>query len=172
LVKGELRSLSPAGSGRTLDFSFRGDPNVRVMMIIKTSAESEAGLMPTEERFAAMGALMDEMSGAGVLLAVEGLQASSKGVRIHASGKIRTVTDGPFAETKEMIGGFAIIKVNSMDEAIGWAHRYLDVVGSTSTDEVNVEMRPLFEMEDFGDEFTPELRQAEERLRAEIGQKQ
>ncbi len=144
---------------------------MRVMLINHADQATEAGVMPTQKLLADMGALMGEMAAAGVLLGGDGLKASSHGKRIFVSGGKRTVTDGPFTETKELVAGFCIVKVDSMDEALGWAQRFLDVVEGEVEDDYNIELRPFFEADDFGDEFTPELREAEERLRQQIGQK-
>ena len=145
---------------------------MRVMMINKANAETEAGVLPTQELLAAMGALMEDMVKAGVLLAADGLKASSNGVRVGLAGGKRTVTDGPFTETKELIAGYAILKVNSMDEAIGWANRMIDAADGKVDGDFDIELRPFFEAEDFGAEFTAELREAEDRLRAEIAARQ
>ena len=132
---------------------------MRVMVIVKASAESEAGEMPTEELLAAMGNYNEELVNAGLMLAGEGLHPTSKGVRVKFDGDKRTVTDGPFAETKELIAGFWLWKVDSMDHAIEWL-KQAPFDGGTE-----IEVRPVFEAEDFGEEFTPELREQEERLR-------
>jgi len=135
---------------------------MRVMVIVKANKDSEAGVMPDQKILAAMGTYNEELSKAGILLAADGLHPSSKGKRVRFSGRDRTVTDGPFAETKELIAGFWIWKVKSMDEALEWIKRAPFDGG------VEVELRPFFEAEDFGAEFTPELRAREERLRAEM----
>ena len=138
---------------------------MRFMVIVKASKESEAGVMPTEELLAAMGKFNEELVNAGVMLAGEGLQASSKGARVRFEGNGRTtVTDGPFAETKELIAGFWIWNLNSKEEAIDWLKRAPFEAGD------EVEIRQVFEAEDFGDEFTPELREQEERLRAKVAE--
>ena len=134
---------------------------MRFMVIVKANADSEAGVMPSEEVLAAMGKYNEELVKAGLLLAGEGLHPSSKGVRVRFSGQKRTVVDGPFSETKELIAGFWLIQVKSMDEAIEWVKR-------CPMEESELEIRRVFEAEDFGAEFTPELREQEERLRAEI----
>ena len=141
---------------------------MRVMVIVKATAESEAGEMPSEQLLAEMGKYNEELVKAGVLLAGEGLHPSSKGVRVRFSGGKRTVIDGPFAETKELIAGFWLWQVKSLDEAIEWAKRCPNPTG----EEAEIEIRPVFEAEDFGPEFTPELREQEERLRAQIAEKQ
>ncbi len=138
---------------------------MRVMVIVKASKESEAGIMPSEQLLTDMGNFNEELVKAGVMLAGEGLQASSKGARVEFSGNKRTVVDGPFAETKELIAGFWLWQVRSMDEAIEWVKRCPNPHMSDSV----IEIRPVFEAEDFGAEFTPELREQEERLRNQIG---
>lgn len=137
---------------------------MRVMVIVKATSESEAGKMPGTELLAAMGNFNEELVKAGVMLAGEGLHPSSRGKRVRFSGKQRTVIDGPFAETKELIAGFWLWQVKSMEEAVEWVRRCPNPMEGES----EIEIRPLFEAEDFGDEFTPELREQEERLRAEI----
>ena len=136
---------------------------MRVMVIVKASQESEAGQMPSTELLAAMGQFNEQLVKAGVMLAGEGLHPSSKGKRVRFSGKSRTVIDGPFAETKELVAGFWLWQVKSMDEAIEWARRCPNPMEGESY----LELRPVFEAEDFGAEFTPELRAQEERIRAE-----
>jgi hypothetical protein len=138
---------------------------MKFMMLVKSNEAAEAGEMPSEEVLAEMGKYNEELAQAGVLLAGEGLHPSSKGARIDYSGSERTVTDGPFTEAKELIAGFWIIEVNSKDEAIDWAKR-------CPFQEGQVEIRQIFGAEDFGEEFTPELREAEERLRAQIADRQ
>jgi hypothetical protein len=135
---------------------------MRVMVIVKASKESEAGEMPSEEILAAMGKYNEELAKAGVMLAGEGLHPTSKGKRLRFSGKQRTVIDGPFAETKELIAGFWLWQVRSIDEAVEWLKR-APFDGGTE-----IELRPVFEAEDFGKQLTPELREQEERTRAEI----
>jgi hypothetical protein len=143
----------------------RETTTMRFMVIVKASKESEAGAMPSHEILAAMGKYNEELVKAGVMLAGEGLHPTSKGKRVRFSGTQRTVIDGPFAETKELIAGFWLFKATSMDEAIEWVKR-APFDGGTE-----VEVRQVFEAEDFGAEFTPELREREERLRAEISAK-
>src|SRR5438270_6918766 len=138
---------------------------MRVMVIVKANNESEAGQMPNEKILRDMGKFNEELVKAGVMLAADGLHPSSKGKRVRFSGADRTVVDGPFAETKELIAGFWQWKVKSMDDAVEWLKR-APFGGGTE-----VEIRPIFEAEDFGKEFTPELRAQEERLRARIGAK-
>jgi hypothetical protein len=138
---------------------------MRVMVIVKASKESEAGQMPSEQLLRDMGNFNEQLVNAGIMLAGDGLHPSSKGKRVKFSGTNRTVIDGPFAETKELIGGYWIWRVKSMDEAVSWLKR-APFDGGTE-----VEIRPIFEAEDFGKEFTPELRAQEDRLRAEIAQK-
>ncbi|HEY8446022.1 MAG TPA: YciI family protein [Thermomicrobiales bacterium] len=139
---------------------------MRVMVIVKANEDSEAGVMPTQEMFEAMGKYNEELVKAGIMLAGDGLQPSSKGKRIRFEGSKRTVIDGPFAETKELIAGFWIWQVRSMDEAVEWLKRAPFDGGA------EVEIRPIFETEDFGDALTPELRAQEERLRAEVERQQ
>jgi hypothetical protein len=140
---------------------------MRVMVIVKASKNSEANLMPSEKDLAAMGKYNEELVKAGVMLAGEGLHPSSKGKRIQFSGGKRNVVDGPFAETKELVAGFWLWKVKSIDEAVEWARRCPDPMPGEDSE---LEIRPVFEAEDFGQEFTPELRAQEERLRAQIEQ--
>jgi len=137
---------------------------MRFMVIIKADASSEAGEMPSERLLTEMGKYNEELVRAGVLLAGEGLHPSSKGARIRISGSKRTVVDGPFSETKELVAGFWLIQVTSKEEAIEWAKRIPNPEGV----DAEVEIRQVFEAEDFGAEFTPELREQERRLRAEI----
>ncbi|WNL47182.1 YciI family protein [Dyella sp. BiH032] len=137
---------------------------MRFMVIVHATTESEAGLMPKQERLAAMGKYNEELVKAGVLLAGEGLHPSSRGARVHFSGSKRIVIDGPFAETKELIAGFWLIQVKSLEEAIEWVKRCPNPFEGES----DIEIRQVFEAEDFGAEFTPELREQEERLRAEV----
>ncbi|MDB5906630.1 MAG: dehydrogenase [Massilia sp.] len=141
---------------------------MRFMIIVKASPESEAGKMPSEKLLADMGKYNEELVKAGVMLAGEGLHPSSKGVRVQFSGNKRTVVDGPFAETKELIAGFWLIQVKSKEEAIEWVRRCPNPMESDS----EIEIRQVFEAEDFGAEFTPELREQEERLRATLAAKQ
>jgi len=138
---------------------------MRVMVFVKANKESEAGQMPSEKILADMGKFNEELVNAGIMLAGEGLHPSSKGKRVKFSGVNRSVIDGPFAETKELIAGFWLWKVKSMDEAVEWLKR-APFDGGTE-----IEIRPVFEAEDFGKEFTPELRAQEERLRAKIESK-
>ena len=137
---------------------------MRFMLMVKANAETEAGTMPPMELVEAMGKFNEELVKAGVMLLGEGLQSSSKGVRVRFSGTKRTVIDGPFAETKELLAGFWMWKVKSKEEAIDWLKR-------APFDDAEVEIRQVFEAEDFGAEFTPELRAQEERLRAQMGDK-
>jgi hypothetical protein len=136
---------------------------MRVMVMVKANKDTEAGVMPSEELLTEMGNFNEELVKAGIMLAGEGLHPSSKGARVRFDGANRTVIDGPFAETKELIAGYWLWKVQSMEEAIEWARRCPNPTG----EEGELELRPLFEMDDFGEEFTPELREQEERLRAE-----
>jgi hypothetical protein len=137
---------------------------MRFMIIVKATKESEAGVLPDEKLLAAMGKYNEELVKAGVMLAGEGLQPSSKGARVRFSGATRTVIDGPFAETKELIAGFWLWKVKSKAEAIDWLKRCPNPFHGES----EIELRQVFEPEDFGAEFTPELREQEERLRAQM----
>jgi hypothetical protein len=138
---------------------------MRVMAIVKATKNSEAGVMPSEKLLAEMGKFNEELVKAGVMLAGEGLHPSSKGKRVRFSGERKTVIDGPFAQTKELIAGYWIWQVESMDEALQWVKRCPDPMPG---EESEIEIRPVFEAEDFGKEFTPELRAQEERLRAEV----
>ena len=140
---------------------------MRFMVMVKASKESEAGLMPSEQLMAEMGKFNEELVRAGVLLAGEGLHPSSKGARVRFSGSKRTVIDGPFPETKELVAGFWLLQVKSREEAIEWVKRCPNPMPGES----EIEIRQVFEAEDFGDEFTPELREQEERLRGEIAAK-
>lgn len=135
---------------------------MRVMVIVKSTAESEAGVLPSERLFTEMGRFNDELVKAGVMLAGEGLQPTHKGVRVRFSGDKRTVIDGPFSEAKELVAGFWLWQVKSMDEAIEWVKRCPNPMDTES----EIEIRQVFEADDFGAEFTPELREQEERLRA------
>jgi len=137
---------------------------MKVMVIVKATKSSETGIMPSTELLAAMGNYNEELVKAGIMLAGEGLHPSSKAVRVHFSGKDRIVTDGPFTETKELIAGFWLWQVKSMEEAIEWVKRCPNPMMEDS----DIDIRPLFEMEDFGEEFTPELREQEDKLRAQM----
>jgi hypothetical protein len=130
------------------------------MVIVKATPETEAGVLPTTEEFAAMGRFNEELVKAGMMLAGDGLQPSSKGARIRYSAGKPTVTDGPFTEAKELVAGFWLIQAKSKDEVVEWLKR-------APFEDAEVEIRPLYEAEDFGENFTPELREAEERLRAQ-----
>jgi hypothetical protein len=141
---------------------------MRFMVIVKANKDSEAGVMPSEELLTEMGNFNEELVKAGVMLAGEGLHPSSKGARVKFSGKKRTVIDGPFPETKELIAGFWVWQVKSKEEAIEWAKRIPNPTGEES----EIEIRQIVDAEDFGAEFTPELREQEERLRAEVEQLQ
>lgn len=134
---------------------------MRVMVIVKATKESEAGVLPDKKILTEMGKFNEELAKAGVMLAGEGLQASSKGARVRFSGDKRTVIDGPFSETKELIAGFWLWQVRSMDEAIEWLKR-------APFREGELEIRQVFEAEDFGAEFTPELREQEEKIRKQV----
>jgi hypothetical protein len=137
---------------------------MRVMVIVKADKNSEAGQMPSEQLLTEMGDYNEQLVKAGIMLAGEGLHPSSKGKRVHFSGKSRSVVDGPFSETKELIAGFWLWQVRSMEEAIEWVKR----CPNPQLGESDIEIRPVFEAEDFGAEFTPELRAQEERLREQI----
>jgi hypothetical protein len=139
---------------------------MKVMVIVKASTASEAGQMPSEQLLTEMGKFNEELVKAGIMLAGEGLHPSSKGARVRFAGKSRLVTDGPFAETKELIAGFWLWKVKSLQEAIDWLKR----CPNPHQEECEVEIRPVFEVEDFGDAATPEVREREARLRAQAEQ--
>jgi hypothetical protein len=141
---------------------------MRFMVMVKANEDSEAGVMPSEELLAEMGKFNEEMVKAGVLLAGEGLQPSSKGARVRFSGDKRTVIDGPFTEAKELVAGFWVIEVKSLDEAIEWIKR----CPNPGEGESEIEIRQVFEMDDFGEELTPELREQEERIRAQAEKNQ
>ena len=136
---------------------------MRVMVLVKASEQSEAGVMPTEQELAEMGKFNEELVNAGIMLAGEGLHPSSKGVRVEYPE--RKVVDGPFTETKELLAGFWLLQVRSMDEAIEWMKR-------APFQEGDVEIRPVFEADDFGEAFTPELREQEDRIRAQAAANQ
>jgi hypothetical protein len=136
---------------------------MRFMVMVKATKDSEAGIMPSEQLLAEMGAFNEELVKAGVLLAGEGLHPSSKGARVRFSGEKRTVIDGPFAETKELVAGFWLFQVKSKEEAIEWVKRCPNPMPGDS----EIEIRQVFEAEDFGAEFTPELREQEDRVRAQ-----
>ena len=138
---------------------------MRVMVIVKADKNSEAGVLPDKKLLTEMGKFNEELSKAGIMLAGEGLQPSSKGVRVRFSGGKKTVIDGPFTETKELVAGFWLWQVKSKEEAIEWLKR-------APFEDTEVEIRQVFEAEDFGAEFTPELKEQEERLRAEMAAKQ
>jgi len=137
---------------------------MRFMILVKANKDSEAGVLPSEELLTEMGKFNEELVKAGVLLAGEGLHPSSKGARVRFSGSNRTVIDGPFAETKELIAGFWLFQVKSKEEAIEWVKRAPNPMPGTESE---IEIRQVFEADDFGDVLTPELREAEERLRAQ-----
>ena len=141
---------------------------MRVLVIVKASNESEAGVMPSEQLLTDMGKFNEELVKAGVMLAGEGLHPSSRGKRVEFSGSRRTVVDGPFSETKELIAGFWIWQVRSMEEAVEWVRRCPNPMVSDS----EIEIRPFFEAEDFGEALTPELRAQEEKLAAEMKRQQ
>lgn len=139
---------------------------MKVMVMVKATKSSEAAIMPTTELLAAMGNYNEELVKAGIMLAGEGLKPSSAAKRVHFSGKDRIVTDGPFTETKEIIAGYWLWQVKSMEEAVEWVKR----CPNPMLEDSDIDIRPIFEAEDFGEEFTPELREQEDRLRAEISQ--
>jgi hypothetical protein len=141
---------------------------MKVMVIVKATKNSEAGAMPSEQLLTEMGKYNEELVKAGIMLAGDGLHPSAKGKRVKFSGGKRNVVDGPFAETKELIAGYWIWQVRSMEEAVEWARRCPDPMPG---EDAELEIRPIFEAEDFGAEFTPELRAQEDRLRAELEQK-
>ena len=141
---------------------------MKVVVLVKANQDSEEGVMPSTEMLTAMGNYNDELVKAGIMLAGEGLHPSSKGAKVKFSGDKRSVVDGPFSEAKELIAGFWIWQVRSMDEAIEWAKRCPNPTGEES----ELEIRQVFEAEDFGDEFTPELREQEERIRAQAAAQQ
>lgn len=140
---------------------------MRVMVMVKATQESEAGVMPSNDLLTAMGNFNEELVKAGVMLAAEGLHPSSKGKRVCFSGKQRTVIDGPFTETKELVAGFWLWQVKSMDEAVEWVRRCPNPMPTES----EIEIRPVFEAEDFGAEFTPELKAQEEQQRATLAER-
>jgi hypothetical protein len=140
---------------------------MRFMVIVKASKDSEAGVMPSEELLTAMGNFNEELVKAGVMLAGEGLQSSSKGARVEFKGNKRTVVDGPFPETKELIAGFWIWKCKNLAEAIEWAMR---CPCPQPSEDSNIEIRQIFEAEDFGAEFTPEAREQENRIRQKLAE--
>jgi len=137
---------------------------MRFMVMVKATQDSEQGAMPSEELLAAMGSYNEQLAKAGVMLAGEGLQPSSKGARVRFSGDARSVVDGPFAETKELVAGFWIFQCKSLEECIEWVKRCPNPMPGDS----EIEIRQIFEAEDFGEEFTPELREQEERIRTQI----
>jgi hypothetical protein len=144
------------------------EDDMRVMVIVKADKNSEAGIMPGQELLTAMGKFNEELAKAGIMLAGDGLHPSAKGARVKFAGGKHIVTDGPFAETKELIAGFWIWQVKSMDEAIEWVKRCPNPMPGS---EAVIEIRPVFEAEDFGADFTPELRAQEERIRGAIEKK-
>jgi hypothetical protein len=147
----------------------RKDKRMKVIVMVKATKNSEAGVMPSEKLLAEMGQFNDQLVKAGVMLAGEGLHPSSKGRRVRFAGGTKTVLDGPFAETKELVAGFWIWQVKSMEEALAWARQCPDPMPG---EDAELEIRPIFTAEDFGAELTPELRAQEERLRDEIARKQ
>src|SRR5262245_27845992 len=144
---------------------------MRVLVLVKANKESEAGVMPSEKILADMGKFNEELVRAGVMLAGEGLHPSSKGKRVRFSAGKRTVIDGPFTETKELVAGFWLWQVKSMDEAVEWLKRAPFDGPTPYGEEVEVEVRPVFEAEDFGAALTPELREQQQQLRAQVEKK-
>ena len=142
---------------------------MRVMVIIKANEDSEAGVLPSEKLLTEMGKFNEELVNAGLMLDGEGLHPSSKGKRVKFSGGNRIVTDGPFAETRELIAGYWIWKVNSIDEAVEWVKR-VPFNAESSPSDAEIEIRPIFETEEFGAELTPELREQEDRIRAKANE--
>ena len=138
---------------------------MKVMVIVKATADSEAGVLPSTEMFAAMGKYNEELVKAGIMLSGDGLKPSSKGARVHFSGKERTVSKGPFKNTEELIAGFWIWQVKSMEEAIEWVKRCPNPMPGDS----DIDIRPFYELEDFGDAITPEIAASEEKLRKKLG---
>ena len=143
----------------------RAENDMKVMVMVKATTDSEAGAMPSTELLEAMGKFNEELVNAGVMLAGEGLHPSARGVRVAFDGPQRRVIDGPFAETRELVAGFWLWQVRSLDEAVEWAKRCPNPMPGPS----ELEIRPIFEAEDFGAEFTPELREQEDRLRERLG---
>src|SRR5688500_5926448 len=141
---------------------------MKVMVIVKATPDSEAGVMPSEQLMTEMGNYNEELVKAGIMLAGEGLHPSSKGKRVHFSGRDRSVTDGPCAETKELIAGFWLWQVKSMDEAVEWVKRCPNPMNEDST----IEIRPFFSAEDFGEAYTPEQQARDEKLRQQVANKQ
>ncbi|HZG94763.1 MAG TPA: YciI family protein [Mycobacteriales bacterium] len=139
---------------------------MRVMVLVKATTDSENGVLPTEQELAAMGRFNEELVKAGVMLAGEGLKPTSQAKRVQFSGKDRTVVDGPFTETKELVAGFWLWQVRDLDEAVEWVKRCPNPMPGDS----EIEIRPLYEDGDFGDALTPELKEQEDRLRAEVAQ--
>jgi hypothetical protein len=146
----------------------QGDTTMRVMVLVKADKNSEAGVLPDEKLLSDMGKFNEELAKAGIMLAGEGLHPSSKGARVRFSGNKRTVIDGPFSETKELIAGFWLWQVKSLDEAIEWVKRCPNPTGSES----EIEIRQVFELEDFGAAATPEIRAQEDRVRAQVAARQ
>ncbi|CAG2328299.1 MULTISPECIES: YciI family protein [Burkholderia] len=141
---------------------------MRVMVIVKATADSESGRLPDTDMLAAMGQFNEALVKAGILLAADGLHPSSRGKRVHFSGKNRTVVDGPFSETKELVAGYWLWQVKSMEEAVEWVKRCPNPMPGDS----DIEIRPLYELEEFGDAFTPELQEQEARIVAEMDARQ
>jgi len=165
---GETAGIPPAVIPSINRMNARRSKTMRVMVMVKATKESEANQMPSTELLAEMGQFNEELVKAGVMLAGEGLHPSAKGKRVRFAGKDRTVIDGPFTETKELVAGFWLWQVKSMDEAVEWVKRCPNPMPTES----EIEIRPVFEAEDFGAEFTPELQAQEERLREQISAQQ
>jgi hypothetical protein len=158
--------LWAAGTGRST-YTRTEDARMKVMVIVKATADSEAGVMPDRDLLAAMGRFNQELVDAGVMLAGEGLKPTSQGVRVQFDGQQRRVVDGPFSETKELIAGFWLWQVRSLDEAIEWVRR----CPNPHPGPCEIEIRPLFETDDFGEALTPELREQEDRLRDRLAER-
>jgi hypothetical protein len=159
-----MKAAVAGGAEENNGVYIQGVRNMRFMIIVKATKDSEAGVLPTGELLAAMGKYNEELAKAGILLAGEGLQPSSKGARVRFSGPKRTVVDGPFAETKELVAGFWLWKVKSKEEAIEWVKRCPNPMPGDS----EIEIRQVFEAEDFGEQFTPELKEQAERVYTQV----
>jgi hypothetical protein len=159
-----VAKLTPASTSNSTQNHSIGDFIMKVMVFVKATQDSEAGIMPNEQLFTEMGRYNEELARAGILLAGEGLHPSSKGVRVHFSGTDRTVTQGPFTPAQELVAGYWLWQVESMEEAIAWVKRCPNPMPGDS----EIEIRPLFEAEDFGEALTPELREQEDHIRAQI----
>jgi hypothetical protein len=161
-IKSRPREINSAAREISSEhFANQGDTNMRFMVIVKASKASERGELPSQQMLADMGKFNEELAKAGIMLSGDGLQSSAKGKRVKFSGKNRTVVDGPFAETKELIAGFWMWKCKSLEEAVAWVKR----CPNPHEEDCEIEIRQVFEAEDFGENFTPELREQEERVR-------